>query len=98
MFSAVLFDFDETLAETLPDRLAAYRAAFRECLGKELSDEQLHKALLSASNLEAQMECLGGAEVAPALIKAYRVHYYGPEGPPVKLFTGVQDCLYALGD
>lgn len=97
MFSAVLFDFDETLADTLPGRMDCYRAAIRECLQREITDAAILNALSTRSNLEAQMEYLGGTqESSDALIRAYRMHYYGPAGPPATLYPGAVECLSAL--
>lgn len=97
MFSAVLFDFDETLADTLPGRMACYRAAVRECLEREVTDQEILTALLTRSNLEAQMEYLGGTqETSAALVRAYRMHYYGPGGPAATLYPGAAGCLSDL--
>jgi pyrophosphatase PpaX len=77
--------------------MACYRAAVAECLSQDITDAEILEAILTRSNLEAQMACLGRTpETAGALVRAYRQHYYGPGGPPPRLYPGVDDCLAGL--
>ena len=94
---AVIFDFDDTLADTLSGRLGALRAAALQVLKVDLTEESL-TAVHSRSNLESQMAVLAGgrASVAEQLVEAYRQLYYDPESEPPSLFAGVDSVLSRL--
>jgi pyrophosphatase PpaX len=90
----VLFDFDGTLADTIPLILASFRHATRTIYGKPLPDD----ALLSnvGQPLRAQMEVID-PERAQELFDVYREHNAANHDAMIRPFPGVSEALAALG-
>lgn len=90
----VLFDFDGTLADTIPLILASFRHATRIIYGKPLPDD----ALLSnvGQPLRAQMEVIDPKR-AQELFDAYRKHNAANHDAMIRPFPGVSEALAALG-
>lgn len=89
----VLFDFDGTLADTIPLILASFRHATRSIYGKPLPDD----ALLSnvGQPLRAQMEVID-PERADDLFAAYREHNAANHDAMIRPFPGIAEALAAL--
>lgn len=95
---AVVFDFDETLADTLPGRVVAIRAAVQQVLGRYLTPEQALEVIRSGSNLESQMARLsnGNETTTERLVNEYRRRYYHSSRAPLPLFAGMAEGLTYL--
>ena len=95
---AFVFDFDDTLVDTLPDRANTICAAVRHVLGLDLKVDEAIKMIRSDSNLESQMETLAGTAgpVVKRLLEEYRERYYNPDRKPLSFFPGVYPALSSL--
>ena len=96
---AVIFDFDETLADTLTGRADTMRSLLSAHMHRDVSMPEVLTLMFSrGSYIEAQIaEFIGGdMDVAAALGITYREEYYRPERAALALYGGVQDMLLAL--
>lgn len=95
---AFVFDFDDTLVDTLPDRANTLCAAARHVLGLDLTVDEAIKVMGSDSNAEGQMATLAGTAgpVVQRLLKEYRERYYSPDRKPLSFFPGVGPALTSL--
>lgn len=93
-----MFDFDDTLADTMLGRIATFQATAAQVLGLDLTPEQALDVIRSGSNLEQQMAGLAGGnpDVAKDLLEAYRVRYYHPDREPLALFPGLAAAISDL--
>jgi len=89
---AVLFDFDGTLADSIPHIRASFRHASREVLGRELPDEVLLRNV--GMPLAAQMRILVDDEaLAERLLAEYRAYNHATHDEMVRAFPGAHDVL-----
>jgi len=93
----VLFDFDGTLADTLPAIMASYRYAFREVVGLDFPATAEDFVTLRRLRLYELAQYLGG-ERAGECVEAFRECYLGSPPEPVVLFEGVEELLDALAE
>ncbi len=94
---AVLCDFDETLADTLPGRTESLRHALSSRLGREIPTEEILATIRGASNLEDQVTTwVADAGAASVLVQTYREHYYRPDRGPLTLYPGIAELLSQL--
>ncbi len=94
---AVIFDFDDTLANSLPARVAALQRCLSDHLARPVSAVEATQTINSAPYIDDQLRWLLGEDPAiPSLVQAYRHHYYHPERAPLEAFEGVRDALSAL--
>ena len=95
---AVIFDFDETLADTLPERIATVRETARQVLGRDVTPEHVLEVIQGSSNSESQMARLsdGDTTIAKQLLNVFRHRYYHPERAPLPLFHGMAEVLAHL--
>lgn len=92
---AVLFDFDGTLADTIPLILASFRYASEKILGAPLSDEALLQNV--GVPLAKQMrEFAQDEKTADALLAAYREHNHAHHDEMAGIFPGVIEMLDQL--
>ncbi len=92
---AVLFDFDGTLADSIPHIRASFRHASREVLGYELPDEVLLRNV--GMPLAAQMRILVEDEaLAERLLQEYRAFNHATHDEMVRAFPGAHDVLMAV--
>lgn len=94
---AVLFDFDGTLADTIPHILASFRHATKEVLGKALPDEELlyHVGI----PLLQQMRLMTDDEaVAQQLLTTYREFNHRTHDEMVRLYPGTLEVLEMIHD
>lgn len=94
---AVLFDFDGTLADTIPHILASFRHATTEVLGQAPPDEVLlyHVGI----PLAQQMRLLADdEETAERLLVTYRAFNQATHDAMVRLYPGTVDVLQAIHD
>jgi len=93
---AVLFDFDGTLADTIPHILASFRHASKDVLGEVLSDDVLLADV--GIPLAHQMLVLshGDPECADRLLASYRSYNHATHDAMVRLFPGALEVLSAL--
>jgi pyrophosphatase PpaX len=90
---AALFDFDDTLADTLPFRIACWEHALRTH-SQELFDVRDFLARTVGEPLERQVaRHAPSADLATAMVAAYREHYYGQHLRHLRLYPGVREML-----
>lgn len=90
---AILFDFDGTLADSIPLILESYRYATRAVLGRPLPDEILTANL--GRPLIEQMRILV-PEQADELMRVYREHNLANHDRMIGVFPHVREVLDAL--
>jgi len=95
---AVLFDFDGTLADTIPHILASFRHASADILGEVLADDVLLRDV--GIPLAHQMKVLahGDPEVAERLLASYRTYNHATHDAMVRLYPGAVEVLSAVRD
>jgi pyrophosphatase PpaX len=94
---AALFDFDDTLADTLPFRLACWEHALR-AHGQAMFDVRAFLVGVAGEPLEQQMERRAPSpELAMAMVAAYRERYYEGHLRNLRLYAGVREMLEAVG-
>lgn len=95
---AVLFDFDGTLADTIPHILASFRHASADIFGQALPDEVLLRDV--GIPLAQQMLVLsqGDTAIADALLASYRAFNHTTHDAMVRLFPGAIEVLSAVRD
>lgn len=95
--AAVIFDFDDTLADSLPARLVALRRCLAEHRGREVSAEEATHVLASAPFIDEQLRrFVEDAAAIPRLVARYREHYYHPGRAPLPAFSGIPQTLAEL--
>lgn len=96
--TAVIFDFDETLADTLPGRADTLRALLSAHVGRDVPLPEVHVLIRRGSYIEAQIEdFLGGDQVAAAALGiAYREEYYRVDREALAAYRGIRELLVAL--
>jgi pyrophosphatase PpaX len=95
MKTTVLWDLDDTLLETLPERLKALEHAYETCLG-----ERTEPLALWRSHRGGTLEALGKrllGEDYLRFVTAYRERYYSLQRP-CRPFMGVEHVLDTLSD
>lgn len=91
----VLFDLDGTLSDSAPGILAALRHAFA-VNGLPALDAHTEKAILGPPFYESLPPLIGGTELLPAVIAAYRTHYGAGGMYETNAYDGIADVLAAL--
>jgi pyrophosphatase PpaX len=96
MRELVLFDFDGTLARTLPAVVECYRHAFAEVLGERFPGEDPAdlERVLTVRFTDVCEQAAG--ERAPLLVESFRERYRGELEAPVALYDGAREALEAL--
>ena len=95
---AFVFDFDDTLVDTLPDRANTLCAVARHILNLDLTVDEAIKVFRSDSNAESQMASLAGTAgpIVERLLEEYRERYYSPDRKPLRFFPGIGPALSSL--
>lgn len=89
---AVLFDFDGTLADSIPHIRASFRHAVHEVLGQEMPDEVLLRNV--GMPLAQQMRILvDDDELAERLLASYRAFNHATHDEMVRAFPGAHEVL-----
>ena len=98
MVGTFVFDFDDTLVDTLSKRADTICEAARHVLGIELTLAEALMVIRSGSNAESQMATLAGERgpVVDQLLAEYRDRYYHPDSRPPALFAGIAPALSNL--
>ena len=96
-FDAVVFDYDDTIADTIPARIEATRLAFDEA-GLVCDAAQFVYATRGIPLQTALDAADGGRGKLLGLTAIYRRHYWGKEPGLIRLFDGVRDLLDALAE
>jgi pyrophosphatase PpaX len=92
---AVLFDFDGTIADSIPHIRASFQHAVREVLGEEIPDEVLLRNV--GMPLQRQMRILvDDEELAERLLQAYRAFNHATHDEMVRAFPGAHEVLAAV--
>ncbi len=97
-FKAVLFDYDDTLANSFPARSAAARKS-AELLSSDADKERLDRLMTEWAGrpqLEIFREIADDEAQAQALFDAYRARYWNETTNDVVLFPGVREMLSDL--
>lgn len=92
--TAVLWDLDDTLLNTLPGRMNALAHAYEACLGAKTDPEALWRSHRGGT-LEDMGRRLLGESGYLRFVDTYRDHYYGLERN-IQPFSGVVAALDAL--
>lgn len=92
--TAVLWDMDDTLLNTLPGRMLALAHAHEVCLGSKTDPEALWRSHRGGS-LEAMGKRLMGERDYMTFVKAYRDFYYSLDRN-INPFPGVVEVLDAF--
>lgn len=95
MFSAVIFDFDGTLVDSLDAHLRSWRKAFEE-LGVELREEEIRKRFgkPSATILSEVLPPRLHGKIAELTERKQR--YFAEQTASLKLYSGVEKVLKKL--
>lgn len=91
--TAVLWDLDDTLLNTLGARMRAVEFAYHACTGISIDSREIWKTHRGAS-IEALGERLLGDQ-AKQFVQRFQQHYYN-NGGPIAPYTGVTPVLEAL--
>jgi phosphoglycolate phosphatase-like HAD superfamily hydrolase len=85
---AVIFDFDDTMSDTLPGRILTVQEAVRQVL----------EGIRGSSNIESQMVHLSGGNRAMAehMVEVFRHLYYDSGRASLSLFPGMAEALEHL--
>ena len=98
--SAVLWDFDDTLADSLQARVGALSRVFHEVNIREL-DPRLVLLNLSQETLEASLGTIARSQgTTPDLFDRYKRIYWAKDPGSLRLHQGVEavlDCLREMG-
>ena len=94
-FDAIVFDYDDTLADTVPARVEAMRRTFEET-GLPYDPAEFVQSMrgLPLKTAFDQVEESEGRELD--LLAVYRRHYWGKEPGFIFLYDGVRELLDAL--
>src|SRR5688500_9171349 len=94
---AVIFDFDETIADTLPGRTESLRYVLSAHLARAVPTEEVLAIFPVASNTEEQVAAfITDPHAVPTVIRDHRARYYRPERGALPLYPGVLDVLKTL--
>ena len=92
----VVFDFDDTLAETMPARIAAMRHTF-ETAGIRSPSPEEYVASQRGVPLQTSLDGFDGGRGAElGLLRLYRIAYWHKEPGLLRLFDGVTEMLRSL--
>lgn len=94
-FDAIVFDYDDTIAETLPARVEAMRRTFEET-GLPYEPAEFVQSMRGLPLKTAFEEVENGQGRELDLLAVYRRHYWGKEPGLIYLFDGVRELLDAL--
>lgn len=93
---AVLFDFDGTIANTIPHILASFRHATAEVLGEALPDAVLmHNVGIPLAQQMLELSD-GNQAVADRLLASYRTFNHATHDDMATLYPGSREVLSAL--
>ena len=94
---AVIFDFDETLADTLPGRAEPLRYVLSAHFGREFPTEEVLAIFSVASNFEEQVAAfINDADIVATIVREFRARYYRPERGALPLYPGVRELLETI--
>ena len=92
---AIVFDYDDTLAETVPARVEAMRLTFEET-GLPYDPAEFVQSMRGLTLKTAFDEMSNGEGKRLDLLAVYRRHYWGKEPGLIYLYDGVREMLDAL--
>ena len=95
-YKAVLFDYDDTLADTFKPRLIAATNAAEGELDPSLDMDRIMKEWAGRPQIEIFTSLTGNKEKARALTDEYTKWYWKLSAQYVELFVGVKDMLERL--
>ena len=90
----LIFDFDGTLADTLPVIFTAFRRAFQEHTGRRFTDAQIEA--LFGLNEEGILRRVVGEPDWPRALETYLAEYEASHGLVPEPFPGILDVLDLL--
>ena len=94
--SAVLFDYDDTLAATYPPRVLAAEKAADGLLPPDLNMDRIMREWAGRPQMEIFRELSGDESLAQRLFDIYTREYWRLSPTQVKLFPGVREMLNSL--
>ena len=92
---AIVFDYDDTLAETVPARVEAMRLTFEET-GLSYDPAEFVQSMRGLTLKTAFDEMSNGQGKELDLLAVYRRHYWGKGPGLIYLYDGVREMLDAL--
>lgn len=95
-YKAVLFDYDDTLANTFQPRIIAAKKAAEGNLDPDLDMDRIMKEWAGRPQIEIFTSLTGDKEKAKALTAEYTKWYWKLSAQYVELFPGVRDMLERL--
>ena len=95
-FRAVLFDFDDTLVDSLPARVAAMRQAFTAAQIASPTAEEFYRTVHGGDFIAAVSDLEQSLGKDLGLLEMYRQRYWNKEPGEIRLHPGVRDLLERL--
>jgi AHBA synthesis associated protein len=97
--AAIILDFDETLADSSAGRHWAMQLTVAKHLGREITAQEAAGIIHRFSSLESQMDHLASSpDLAAAMVRTFREHYYGEDRIPPMFYPGMLEALVALAE
>ena len=97
MINAIIFDFDDTLADTMPARAAATQAVFNEVGIHTITGDQFLRRFRGVPLVES-MAALEREHGVDHMLARYRTAYWLDTNRLLKLYDGILDLLEHLSD
>ena len=95
-YKAVLFDYDDTLANTFQPRIIAATKAAEGRLDPDLDMDRIMKEWAGIPQIEIFTSLTGDREKAKVLTDEYTKWYWKLSAQYVELFSGIKDMLERL--
>ena len=95
-FTAVLFDYDDTLAATYPPRVLAAEKAAKGLLAPDVDMDRIMREWAGRPQMEIFKDLAKDEDIAKELFDRYTTEYWRLSPTHVKLFPGVSDMLDTL--
>ena len=94
--TAVLFDYDDTLAATYPPRVLAAEKATKGLLSPDIDMDRIMREWAGRPQMEIFRELAKDEDVAKELFDRYTTEYWRLSPTHVELFPGVSEMLETL--
>ncbi|MFQ5875843.1 MAG: HAD family hydrolase [Dehalococcoidia bacterium] len=95
-FKAILFDWDDTLVNSFPARVAAAKVAARGVLDPGLDLQRIMREWAGRPQMDIWRDLTGNEQKAKEMLEDYRKWYWKEEAKFVRLFPGVREMLDQL--
>lgn len=95
-FKAVLFDYDDTLADTFAARVEAARVAAKSVLDSSIDLDHVMRQWAGRPQIDIWKDLTGSEETAQRMWKDYQRWYWSEGTKSVQLFDGIKEMLDQL--